>query len=55
MTSQTPAEVVAARANHNSENMGLHSWSGGNIRKTDVVVSKNYLAEAANSMLAGSW
>ncbi len=45
VTSQTPAEVVASRANHASENMGLRAWQSDNIRKTDVAVSKNYLAE----------
>lgn len=46
VTSQTPAEIVATRANHKSENMGLQAWQKDNIRKTDVTVSKNYLAEA---------
>ncbi len=46
VTSRTPAEVVATRANHESENMGLQTWHNDNIRKTDVVVSKNYLAGA---------
>jgi hypothetical protein len=45
VTSQTPAEVVASRANHASENMGLRAWQSDTIRKTDVAVSKNYLAE----------
>lgn len=36
---------VAARADHKSENMGLQTWPNENIRKTDVAVSKNYLAE----------
>lgn len=46
VTSHTPAEIVAARANHRSENMGLQTWQNDNIRKTDVGISKNYLAEA---------
>ncbi|TPO01680.1 RhuM family protein [Mesorhizobium sp. B1-1-5] len=45
VTSQTPAEIIAARANHQFENMGLRSWPNDNIRKTDLAVSKNYLAE----------
>lgn len=45
VTSFTPSEVIATRANHKSENMGLQTWPNDNIRKTDVVVSKNYLAE----------
>jgi hypothetical protein len=45
VTSHTPAEIVATRANHQSENMGLQTWQNDNIRKTDVAVSKNYLAD----------
>lgn len=39
----TPAEVIRDRANVSSENMGLQTWPREDIRKTDVVVSKNYL------------
>lgn len=46
VTSQTPAEIVAARADHQAENMGLQTWQHDNIRKTDVNVSKNYLSAA---------
>ncbi len=46
VTSHTPAEIIAARAQHETENMGLQSWHGDNIRKSDVAVSKNYLAQA---------
>lgn len=45
VTSHTPAEIVASRADHKADNMGLQTWPNDNIRKTDVVVSKNYLAE----------
>lgn len=45
VTSQTPSEIIAERANHQSENMGLRTWQNDNIRKTDVAVSKNYLVE----------
>lgn len=45
VTSHTPAEIVATRADHAAENMGLQTWPNDNIRKTDVGVSKNYLAE----------
>lgn len=45
VTSHTPAEILATRADHRSENMGLQTWTNDNIRKTDVGVSKNYLAE----------
>jgi len=46
VASHTPAEIVAGRADHKAENMGLRTWQGDNIRKTDVAVSKNYLAES---------
>ncbi|MES5099784.1 RhuM family protein [Agrobacterium sp. BA1120] len=46
VVSQTPAEIVVSRANHDTENMGLQTWPNDNIRKTDTTVSKNYLAEA---------
>ena len=45
VTSSTPSEIVASRANHRSENMGLQTWPNDNIRKTDVTVSKNYLVD----------
>ncbi|MCX7360389.1 MAG: virulence RhuM family protein [Alphaproteobacteria bacterium] len=45
VTSRTPAEVIASRANHQTVNMGLQTWPNDNIRKTDVAVSKNYLAD----------
>ena len=32
VTSQTPAEIVAVRADHTMENMGLRAWAGDNIR-----------------------
>lgn len=41
----TPAEIIHARADHSSENMGLQTWAKDEIRKSDVAVSKNYLAE----------
>ena len=44
--SNTPAEVLKSRANAKEPHMGLKTWPNENIRKADVVVSKNYLAEA---------
>ena len=46
VTSHTPAEIIASRADHRVENMGLKSWPKDNIRKADVPISKNYLGEA---------
>lgn len=45
MTAQTPSEIIATRADHRAENMGLRSWPNDNIRKADVVTSKNCLGE----------
>lgn len=45
VTSQTPSEIVSARADRRAENMGLTNWPNDNIRKSDVTVSKNYLAQ----------
>ncbi|MDR3269745.1 MAG: virulence RhuM family protein [Tannerella sp.] len=44
----TAAELIAARADHQKENMGLTSWEKspkGKIVKTDVSIAKNYLTE----------
>lgn len=43
--SNTPAEVLLLRANASETNMGLQAWPNQNIRKSDVGISKNYLAE----------
>ena len=45
VTGQTAAELIAARADAAQPNMGLTSWQGGNVRRTDVTVAKNYLRE----------
>jgi hypothetical protein len=44
-TGKTAAELIAARADHTRPNMGLTTWTGGSVRKADVTVAKNYLAE----------
>jgi hypothetical protein len=41
----TAAEIVYQRADAEKENMGLTSWEGKQIRKSDSVVAKNYLNE----------
>ena len=41
----TAAEVIYQRADADKENMGLTSWSGKGIRRSDVEVAKNYLNE----------
>ena len=40
---QTAAEVVASRADSSQPNMGLTTWEGARIRKSEVAVAKNYL------------
>jgi len=48
ITSQTASEIIYSRANHEKENMGLTNWKNspnGRIRKTDVIIAKNYLEE----------
>ncbi|MCL4217941.1 MAG: virulence RhuM family protein [Candidatus Hydrogenedentes bacterium] len=39
----TAAEIVHERADASRPNMGLTSWSGDRLRKTDVAIAKNYL------------
>jgi len=48
ITKQTASEIIYSRADHQKDNMGLTTWKNapiGRIRKTDVVVAKNYLEE----------
>ena len=39
----TAAEIIFERANADSDNMGLTSWDGKQIKWTDVEIAKNYL------------
>jgi len=41
----TAAELIASRADADKPNMGLTNWEGVKVRKTDVVIAKNYLIE----------
>lgn len=41
----TAAELISNRSDAEKENMGLYSWKGDKVRKTDVTVAKNYLNE----------
>ncbi len=40
----TAAEIIYERADSEKQNMGLTSWSGKEIKKTDVEIAKNYLS-----------
>jgi len=44
-TGMTAAELIQSRADHQLPNMGLTTWKGGEVRKTDVTTAKNYLKE----------
>ena len=44
VTHYTAAEVVVKRADPDSPNMALMSWSGSRVRKKDVTIAKNYLS-----------
>ncbi len=44
-TGKTAAELITERADHTQPNMGLTSWKGTRVRKTDVTIAKNYLRE----------
>ena len=41
----TAAEVIYQRAEGDKDNMGLTTWSGNRIKRSDVEVAKNYLDE----------
>ena len=41
----TAAEIIFQRADSEKQNMGLTSWAGKEIKKTDVEVAKNYLSD----------
>ena len=40
---QTAAEVILSRADSGQPHMGLTSWEGARVRKSDVAIAKNYL------------
>jgi hypothetical protein len=44
-TGMTAAELIKLRANHKSPDMGLTNWKNGEVRRTDVIIAKNYLTE----------
>ena len=43
VTGKTAAEIVVGRADPESPNMTLTTWSGSRVRKHDVIIAKNYL------------
>ena len=55
ISGKTAAEIIYERVDSNQQNMGLTSWRGDKIRKTDVSIAKNYLnfeeIEALNNLV----
>ncbi len=45
VTGQTAAELILSRANPDDLHFGLRAWSGGRVRKQDILIAKNYLTE----------
>jgi hypothetical protein len=45
VTQKTAAELISARANPADPHFGLLAWKGDKVRKTDILVAKNYLTE----------
>lgn len=51
ITGQTAAEIVHGRVDASKPNLGLTSWRSAVVRKTDVIIAKNYLTEPELSAL----
>ncbi len=45
ISGKTAAGLISERADAKKSNMGLTSWSGAKVRRTDVTIAKNYLNE----------
>lgn len=50
-TGHTAPEIIAARADASKDNMGLTSFKGVKVRKSDVTVAKNYMSHEEIDML----
>lgn len=46
VTTQTPSMILVDRASASEPNMGLQTWPKPEIRKSDVLIAKNYLAQS---------
>ncbi len=51
ITGKTASEIITERADSSKQNMGLTTWRGNKIRKSDVSIAKNYLNEKELSEL----
>ncbi len=45
ITGKTASEIITERADSSKQNMGLKTWRGDKIRKSDITIAKNYLKE----------
>jgi len=45
VSGRTAAEIINERADSDQPNMGLTSWKGAKVRKSDVTIAKNYLTQ----------
>jgi hypothetical protein len=45
VTRKSAAELITTRANPNDPHFGLLAWKGDKVRKTDILIAKNYLTE----------
>lgn len=45
VTQLTAAELITSRANPQDKHFGLMTWKGGQVRKQDILIAKNYLTE----------
>ena len=50
-TGHTAPEIIAARADASKDNMGLTAFKGVKVRKSDVIVAKNYMTQEEISTL----
>lgn len=50
-TGFTAPEIIAKRANAKKDNMGLTSFKGAKVRKSDVTIAKNYMTKEEISNL----
>lgn len=45
ITGYTAAELIINRATSNKKNLGMTSWKGKNMLKSDAIIAKNYMLE----------
>ena len=46
VTQKTAAEIIIERTDETKPNMNLQTWEKSRVRKTDVIIAKNYLVES---------